>query len=86
MYILPGIPDGRSCTLAACYPLHLTVICTYRKGKAPREKRKHGGIHHEKAFESTFQKTTISIESFYDRLRPCYDSIMQFVTRFWLPR
>ena len=51
MYILPGIPGGRSCTLAACYPLHLTVICTYRKGKAPREKRKHGGFYHEKAFD-----------------------------------
>ena len=51
MYILLGIPGGRSCTLAACYLLHLTVICTYRKGKAPREKRKHGGIHHEKAFD-----------------------------------
>ena len=50
-YILLGISGRRSCTLAACYPLHLTVICTYRKGKAPREKRKHGGIHHEKAFD-----------------------------------
>ena len=56
MYILPGIPGRRSCTLAACYPLHLTVICTYRKGKAPREKRKHGGIHHEKAFDRLSRK------------------------------
>ena len=79
-YILPGIPGRRSCTLAACYPLHLTVICTYRKGKAPREKRKHGGIHHEKAFDRLSRKH-ISIESFYDRLRPCYDSIMQFGDR-----
>ena len=36
MYILLGIPGGRSCTLAACYLLHLTVICTYRKEK-PRK-------------------------------------------------
>ena len=38
MYILLGIPGGRSCTLAACYLLHLTVICTYRKGQGPKEK------------------------------------------------
>ena len=40
MYILPGIPDGRSCTLAACYLLHLTVICTNRNGKAKSNNEK----------------------------------------------
>lgn len=49
MYILLGIPGRRSCTIAACYPLHLTVICTYRKGKAPR--KTHGGYHYEKEFD-----------------------------------
>ena len=28
-----------------------------------------------------FPENNISIESFYDRLRPCYDSIMQFSDR-----
>ena len=28
-----------------------------------------------------FPENNISIESFYDRLRPCYDSIMQFGDR-----
>lgn len=28
-----------------------------------------------------FPEDNISIESFYDRLRPCYDSIMQFGDR-----
>ena len=28
-----------------------------------------------------FPEDNISIESFYDRLRPCYDSIMQFSDR-----
>lgn len=33
-----------------------------------------------------FPENNISIESFYDRLRPCYDSISSSVTGFWLPR
>ena len=37
-YILLGIPGRRSCTLVACYLLHLTVICTYRKGNRTRQK------------------------------------------------
>ena len=41
MYILLGIPGRRSCTLAACYLLHLTVICTYRKGKQGKNKGEH---------------------------------------------
>ena len=28
-----------------------------------------------------FPENNISIENFYDRLRPCYDSIMQFGDR-----
>ena len=41
MYILLGIQGRRSCTLAACYLLHLTVICTYRKGKQGKNKGEH---------------------------------------------
>nr|DAF19364.1 MAG TPA: hypothetical protein [Bacteriophage sp.] len=51
MYILLGISGRRLCSLAACYPLHLTVICTYRKGKDPTENKTHGGHHHEKEFD-----------------------------------
>ena len=50
------------------------------KGESPKGKRKHGGIHHEKHLIN-FPEDNISIESFYDRLRPCYDSIMQFGDR-----
>ena len=80
MYILLGIPDGRSCTLAACYPLHLTVICTYLKGKA-QGKNENTEEFTMKKHLINFPENNISIESFYDRLRPCYDSIMQFGDR-----
>ena len=80
MYILLGIPGRRSCTLAACYPLHLTVICTYRKGKAPRNNENTEDFT-MKMHLIDFPEDNISIESFYDRLRPCYDSIMQFGDR-----
>ena len=30
-----------------------------------------------------FPENNISIEGFYDRLRPCYDSIMQRFTALW---
>ena len=33
-----------------------------------------------------FPEDNISIESFYDRLRPCYDSIMQFGDRVLVAR
>ena len=33
-----------------------------------------------------FPENNISIESFYDRLRPCYDSIMQRYTALWKTR
>jgi len=33
-----------------------------------------------------FPENSISIESFYDRLRPCYDSIMQFGDRVLVAR
>ena len=33
-----------------------------------------------------FPENNISIESFYDRLRPCYDSIMQFGDRVLVAR
>ena len=80
MYILLGIPGRRSCTLAACYPLHLTVICTYRKGKAPRNNENTEDFT-MKMHLIDFPEDNISIESFYDRLRPCYDGIMQFGDR-----
>ena len=80
MYILLGIPGRRSCTLAACYPLHLTVICTYRKGKAPRNNENTEEFTMKKHLID-FPENNISIEGFYDRLRPCYDSIMQFGDR-----
>ena len=80
MYILPGIPDGRSCTLAACYLLHLTVICTYRKGKASRNNENTEDFTMKKHLID-LPENNISIENFYDRLRPCYDSIMQFGNR-----
>lgn len=63
-----------------CYYVHLTVICTYRKGKAPREKENTEEFTMKKHLIN-FPEDNISIESFYERLRPCYDSIMQFGDR-----
>ena len=81
MYILPGIPGGRSCTLAACYPFAPDGNMHIPKGKSPKGKNENTEDFTMKKHLIDFPENNISIESFYDRLRPCYDSIMQFGDR-----
>ena len=51
------------------------------KGKSPKEKNENTEEFTMKKHLIDFPENNISIESFYDRLRPCYDSIMQFGDR-----
>ena len=51
------------------------------KGESPKGKNENTEEFTMKKHLIDFPENNISIESFYDRLRPCYDSIMQFGDR-----
>ena len=55
-------------------------IQSQRRGK-PQGKNENTEEFTMKKHLIDFPENNISIESFYDRLRPCYDSIMQFGDR-----